>query len=399
MKNTLLLTKFFPPDKGGIQNYLYNICKNLPSDNTFVLTSSFLKNKPKTPLSSRAERSGVERSLEQNILNNEYFKIYKDNPSGIYKKLHLTSFITYKETLKIIKENSIEKIYLGHFYIPYAITALILKKFKNIPYTIFTHGLEILETSNSSKSNYILKLCLKNAQNIIVTTNYLKKEIIHKYPELNLEKKIIKIPPGVDSNHFKPDLNTSDLINKHNLENKKIIFTCGRLVKRKNHQLVIKALPEIIEKVPNTVYLVGGIGSEEKNLKKQVKDFELKNNVIFLKEIENKDLPLYYNLADIFCMPSIYNKEKGDIEGFGLVFLEAQSCSTPTIGSNTGGIPDAIKDNIDGYLVNPDSSRDLALKITELLLNNNLAQKMGEAGREKVTKEHDWNKLVEKLPR
>lgn len=380
MKRTLLLTQFFPPEKGGIQNYLYNICKNLPSDKTFVFSS--------TP--HKKEILEFDQS--------QPFKIYRNNSQEIYQKLHLTSLSIYKETSKIVKENNIEKIFLGHFYIPYVITALILKKFKNIPYTIFTHGLEILETKNSPKSSYILKLCLKNAQNIIVTTDYLKNKIINKYYNLDLNKKIIKVPPGVNSGFFQPNLNTSSLKNKLDLKNKKIIFTCGRLVKRKNHQLVIKALPEILKKIPNAIYLIAGIGPEEKQLKKQVEELNLENQVKFLGEIKNKDLPLYYNLADIFCMPSLYNEETGDIEGFGMVFIEAQACGTPTIGSNTGGIPDAIRNNIDGFLIDPKSSQDLASKIIKLLLDPELANKIGKAGREKVVTEHNWKKLVEKLP-
>ncbi len=372
--NSLLLTKFFPPDKGGIQNYLYNICKNLENNKIFVLTEKEAKNK-------------------------EDFKIFSYKTKKIYSYLNLSFLPVLLEASKIIKNNNIENLLLGHFYVPYALSALILKKFKKIPYTIFTHGLEILETKNSRKTDYILKLCFKNAQNIIVTTDYLKREIINKYPNLNLDKKIIKIPPGVDSDFFKPNLDISNLRKYHNLEDKKIIFTCGRLVKRKNHQLIIKALPEIIEKVPNIIYLIGGVGPEEENLKKQVITLNLENNIKFLGEVKNKDLPLFYNLADIFCMPSTYNKEKGDVEGFGLVFIEAQACETPTIGSNTGGIPDAIINNIDGYLINPDSSQELAQKVIELLLNNNLAQQFGRAGREKVVREHNWSKLVKKLPR
>ncbi|NQU99590.1 MAG: glycosyltransferase family 4 protein [Parcubacteria group bacterium] len=372
-RKSLLITKFFPPNRGGIQNYLYNICKNIEKDKIFVLT-------------------------EKGNKNQENFRISSYKIKKIYSSLSLSFLPVFFKASKIIKENSIENLYLGHFYIPYAISALILNKFKNIPYTIFTHGLEILETRNSPKSNYILKLCLKNAQNVIVTTNYLKKEIVNKYPSLSLDDKIIKIPPGVDSNHFRPNLNTSDLVAKHDLENKKIILTCGRLVKRKNHQLIVKALPEILKKVPNVIYLIAGTGPEEKNLRKQVNELGLEKSVRFLGEVENKDLPLFYSLADVFCMPSIYNKEAGDIEGFGLVFLEAQACGTPTIGSNTGGIPDAISNNIDGYLVNLESSQELASRITKLLLNNDLAQQFGRAGREKVIREHDWSKLVERLP-
>lgn len=380
--NSLLLTQFFPPDKGGIQNYLYNICKNLPSDNIFV----------QSPIFSNEKRRNISEFDQL-----QAFKIFRYNPQNIFSKYHLTSFHTYKEVSTIIKKYATDSLLLGHFYIPHAISALIFKKTKNIPYTIFTHGLEILETNNCKKSEYILKLCLKNAQNIVVTTDYLKNEIIKKYSDLNLINKIIKLPPGVDYTFFRPGLDISEIRKKLNLEDKKIIFTCGRLIKRKNHQLIIKSLPEILKNVPNAIYLIGGTGPEKENLEKLVNTLSLKKYVKFLGEINNEDLPLFYNLSDVFCMPSLYDKEAGDVEGFGIVFIEAQACETPTIGSNTGGISDAIRDNKDGYLVNPESNQELASKITKLLMNNDLVQKFGKAGREKVIKEHSWSKLVERL--
>lgn len=385
MKNTLLITKFFPPEKGGIQSYLYNICQNLDRDKISIQTEK--KDSPPD-----------KEELKVVSTYNNRFSIYNYKIKNIHSLLNLTFLPILFKTLKIIKEKQIENLFLGHFYIPYTFTALYLKKFKNIPYTIFTHGLEILEAKNNSKSNSVLKSCLKNAQNIIVTTDYLKKKIEHQYPNLDLSSKIIKIPPGVDYNYFKPGLDISNLKNKLNLQDKKIIFTCGRLVKRKNHQLIIKALPEIIQKVPNTIYLIAGHGPEEKNLKQLVQKMSLETRVKFLGEVKDKDLPYYYNLADIFCTPSLYNKKSGDVEGFGIVFLEAQSTKTPTIGSNTGGIPEAIRHNIDGFLVDPQNSQELASYITKLLLNNDLIQEMGEAARKKVIQEHDWKKLVKKLP-
>ena len=380
MKNSLLITQLFPPDVGGVQNYLYNICQNLPPDKTFIFSSLLNKGEIKKVF-----------DFDQS----QPFKIYRDKNTSIYKKIHLTPVHIYKEARKIVKKHNIEFIQAGHLY-PQGVASLLLKKRLKLPYLIYLYGLEFLEIKNFSKFKAKLVIsALKNADHIIVIANFLKEKLI-KYgiPE----KRIIKIMPGVDFNYFKPELNTSDLKIKHNLENKKIILTCGRLVKRKNHQLVINALPEILKKVPNAIYLIAGIGPEEENLKNQVRELNLENSVKFLGEVNNKDLPIYYNLADMFCMPSIYNKKTGDIEGFGIVFIEAQACSTPTIGGNTGGIPDAIKNNIDGFLVNPKSCQDLAKKITKLLLNNNLAQQFGKAGREKVMKKHNWSKLVEKLP-
>jgi phosphatidyl-myo-inositol dimannoside synthase len=376
-KKSLLLTQFFPPEKGGIQNYLYNICKNLPQDKIFVLaedqkyydTDKFDSNQP--------------------------FKIIRDNKESFWKSLHLTPHHIYNQAKKICKENDINHIQCGHLY-PQGTAGLHLKKYKKLPYIIYLYGSELFEIKNFSKAKQnIIISSLKNADYIIIIADFLKE----KLKEYGIsERKVIKIMPGVDFNSFKPGLNTDNLRKKLNLENKKIILSCARLVKRKNHKAVIEALPNILKKIPSAIYLILSSGPEKENLKLQAKKLGLENHIIFAGEVEDKELPYYYNLADVFCMPSQRYKETGDVEGFGIVFIEAQACETPTIGSNTGGIPDAIRNNIDGFLINPENKEEIANNIIEILENEELAKKMGQTGRKKVIEEHDWKKLVKKLP-
>jgi phosphatidylinositol alpha-1,6-mannosyltransferase len=397
MKSSLLIAQFFPPDFGGIQNYLYNICKNLPKDKIFVMAAKDLKAVSDFRQDSRIDLES-QRKLETIVHDfdqTQPFKIYRTKFKSLLSIFHLTPFSLYRKARKICKKEKIEMILLGHFYIPSAIAAIYLKKVKNIPYVLFTYGLEITETKNNKKSYFILKSCLKNAKNIIVITEYLKRKIAKDY--LGSIEKIIKIPPGVDFNFFKPGLQVDDLHKKLNLQNQKIILTCGRLVRRKNHQAIISVMPKILKEIKNVSYVIVGDGPEKESLVTKVKALSLQNHVKFLDKVLDSELPYYYNLCDVFCLPSIEIPGKGDVEGFGIVFLEALACGKPVVGGNSGGIHEAVSDNVDGFLVDPKNLDALSMVLIKILKNQNLAKKMGRAGREKVIAKHDWGKLVEKL--
>lgn len=383
MKRSLLIAPFFPPEHGGIQKYLYNICKNLPQDKIFVMA-------PKHKNTNGQKIQDEEVKFDQA----QPFKIYRTKFSSILRFLHLTPYSIYRQAKKICKKQKIEIVQCGHLY-PAGAAGLLLKKFQGISYLVYVYGQEFLEIKNFPRAKFKTVLSvLKNADHIIVIADFLKKRL-EKYgigPN-----KIIKIPPGVDFEFFRPNLNVENLRKELNLQNKKIIFTCGRLVARKNHKAIISVLPKILKKIKNVVYLIAGDGPEKERLQNLVKKLSLENHVIFLGEVKDHQLPFYYNLCNVFCMPSSEIKETGDVEGFGIVFLEAQACEKPVIGGRTGGIPDAIDDEIDGILIDPENTQALRSALIKILEDEELAKKMGKAGRKKVIQKHDWRKLIERL--
>lgn len=407
MKKSLFLTFFFPPEKGGIQNYLYNICKRLPQDKVVVWANS---RKQRPDVGSRMSEAGKrnfldEDSLEESFDKKQNFKIFRKSYESPLRIIGLTFLHNLIVVKKIIKENNIEIIHCGHIH-PMGLTAYFCKKFFNIPYIIYTHGTEILELKNALKiKRYFVKKVFKNAQNIIVTTEFMRNYLEENF-ELNkvskniaaeIEDRIVKIPPGVNSELFKP-LDAKKLKEKFNLSGQKIILTCGRLVSRKGHELVLKSLPNIIKKIPNIKYWIVGSGPSEEKLKLIIRNLNLNNNVRIFNNIKDKDLNFYYNLCDVFVMPSREISEKKDVEGFGLVYLEANACGKPVIGGDCGGVGEAVIDNQNGILVNPNNVKELSDAVLKLLRDKKAAKEMGDFGRERVLNEFNWGKLVnEKL--
>jgi len=356
----LLATNDFPPKVGGIQTYCYELAKNLTSlgEEIVVLVP------------------GTEGDLEFDKRQN--FKIIR-----IKNKISL-----YFTFFFILKREKIERILVGH-RANYARLASWVNLLWKVPYDIIVYGSEIL-LPTSRKS---IRKNFERAKSIIAISHFTKKKLI----ELGIpERKIVVIHLGVDPARFNPGLDSSLIRKKYNLEGKKVILTAARLVRHKGHQNVLKALPQVLKEVPNLVYLIIGKGEEEGALKEIVKDLKLEEKVIFAGEIM-EELPLYYTACDLFIMPSYEIKERGDVEGFGIVYLEAGASGKPVIGGKSGGIPDAIINGETGLLVDPLDISQIAGTLIKLLTNPELAQKLGKKGRARVEEELSWEKMAEKI--
>lgn len=206
--------------------------------------------------------------------------------------------------------------------------------------------------------------------------------------------KITVVPNGSDPELFKP-MNTDTLKKDLNLENRKVILTVTRMVKRKGVDTVLHALSAIRDKFPDLLYLIAGEGPEEARLKKLTAKLNLQNHVRFIGRIDYKKLPEYYNASDIFIMAS--RTELPDVEGYGIVFLEANACGKPVIGTNSGGVPDAIIHGETGLIVPENDALKLAEAVSELLDNPEKATLIGVKGRERVVNEMNWDTVSKML--
>ena len=203
---------------------------------------------------------------------------------------------------------------------------------------------------------------------------------------------------GVEPGRFKPPPSPriEELRQRHGLIGRRTLLTVGRLVERKGHDTVIRALAHIRRAFPDIVYLIVGDGPYAANLRRLILDVGLPADAVrFVGSVPTDDLAYYYTLADIFVMP---NRIVGsDVEGFGLVFLEAALFSKPAIGGRSGGAVDAIVDGVTGRLIDPTSTKDLATAVTDLLSNPTGAAKMGLAARERALRDFDYSVVAPRL--
>lgn len=372
---SLLITSDFPPMTSGIATQLYNTWKNLPSERIIVL--------------------GPKVAGWEDFDRKQNFRIFRHRlPLGtspfarILKSLLLIFYVW-----RIVRKVRVEKIHCTAL-ISTGISGLVFKKFFKIPYCIYVYGGEVEKYKRVKLVHPLIRLILRNAQKIIANSKYTSGEFIR----LGIPaEKFVVINPGVDTQKFIPAPKNPEIEKTYGLKNKKVILTVARLVERKGQDMVIKALPRVLEKVSNLVYLIVGEGSQELKLKELVRGLHLETYVDFVGRVPNDALPRYYNACDVFIMPNRETKGTEIVEGFGISFIEANACGKPVIGGRSGGVEDAIVDGVTGLLVDPLNTEQIANAILRFLTDEGYAKQLGDNGRLRVERDFRWELQTQKL--
>jgi glycosyltransferase involved in cell wall biosynthesis len=272
--------------------------------------------------------------------------------------------------------------------INFSILCLFINKLFKTPYVSITHGIE------AWKMKRLGLVGLKNSISILSVSNYTRNKILSQLPDYPRDR-ILILPNTFNSDKFRPADKSQSLMKKLNITREdKVILTIARLSKTegyKGYDKVIVAIKDILKDIPNLKYIIGGHGDDITRIKQLIKDNVLEDKVILAGFIPEEELCDYYNLCDVFVMPS-----KG--EGFGIVFLEALACGKPVIAGNRDGSVDAVLNGEVGILVNPDNSQELVEMIKSVL--NCKANKMHLGGkhlRERVIKSYGFTRFQEKL--
>lgn len=256
---------------------------------------------------------------------------------------------------------------------------------------MMVHGAELFVLGNHP----ILRFVLKHMDLCISNSTFTEKKTLEVYPV----KEHVVIPPGVDIHRFYPQRNVPGLRNKLNISSAEIfVLAIGKFIPRKGFEYLIDAFDIIVNqrRIRNIKLRIGGRGPLKSKYEKMIDQYSLSDFIGFLEYIKDDQIPSYYTEADIFVLPSIID-ERGDTEGLGVVFLEANACQTPVIGSRVGGIMDVIKDGVNGCFVEQKNASDLAEKIIQLAGDKNLREKMGKNGRRIIEQNFNWNAIAEKL--
>ena len=202
------------------------------------------------------------------------------------------------------------------------------------------------------------------------------------------------VPNGTDPERFRPRGGKA-LRDRLGIGPRPMLLTVGRLVPRKGVDTVLRALPRIAASVPEVQYVVAGTGPDRSRLERLALRKGVRGRVHFVGHVADDALPSYYSAADLFVMPA--REAPPDVEGFGLVFLEANACGTPAVGARSGGVPDAIVDGETGLLVPPEDPAAAAEALTHLLTTPEFAQRLGQQGRERIQKEANWDRVADRI--
>ena len=229
-----------------------------------------------------------------------------------------------------------------------------------------------------------------NAKNIVANSNYTKELIVES---LSIDRNIIKvIHPGIDIYEEFIQEKTISKVKNIIADSHPIILTLARLEERKGHKIVLDALSSLKSKYPNFLYIIAGDGPYKSNIKLYVKKLNLINNICFLGWITEPEKSVILKNSDLFVMTPHLHKES--VEGFGMVFIDAAFHGLATIGTNTGGIPDAIVDGKTGLIAKTSDFNDITSKIDELLSNSEKRNSLGKTGEENAKDKFTWNHKI-----
>jgi phosphatidyl-myo-inositol dimannoside synthase len=359
MPDALLVTSSFLPGHGGIESYLAELCARL---------------RPRLAVMAPARRNDL--PLPDDL---GYTTI--PGPGSM--------LLPRPPTATAIAENAAalgtDRILFGTPW-PLALLGPRLKR-RSFRYAVIVHGAEMLVPGAVPGVSGKLAGALAGAELLLPVSDYTASKIRGL-----LERKGYDVPrmerlqPRVDVERFRPDVETTAV--RHNLEiepDRRVVLCFGRLVARKGVHRLIRAMPEVSGRVPEAVLVVAGTGPQERRLRRLA--VRTRTRVVFAGRVAPEDSPGVYAMADVFALP-VGDRWFGlDVEGLGMVLLEAAACGVPSVTGRSGGTPEAMIDGETGFVVDARDGEELAGGISRLLEDPETARKMGAEGRAYVEAE------------
>ena len=360
----LFLTNDFPPAEGGMETCAYEISSELMKQGFELI---------------------IAVNQKKNIVNSGKDIIWLQPPANYFFKILYLFIVLFFISLR----NRPDLIYLNTWS-PFGLPAALLSFIFRVPYFITCHGLDIVEPRKSFFHLKIMRYVFNRAKKIICVSNYTAKLAVENVPEISDKIKIIN--NGVNVSKFFP-LDSIESRKKINVNNDSfILLTVSRLTPRKGHLHIIKELKKLKEKIPEVQYLIVGRGPAENDLKSEVISSGLEKQVIFAGFVPDDKLIFHYNSCDVFIMLSDEIIDTGDIEGFGVSYLEANACGKPAVALNRGGAGDAVKNGVNGYLI--DGVSQFSDIILQMYSDQKHLTNIGVKSLDHVRAECSWQKRV-----
>jgi len=376
MPRICLVTHYFPPHKGGIEQVSYEQSKRLTESGyqIDVLTSKF---------------EGRNTNPIKGIKIHHYPSLNVAKRFGV--PYPIISFKAYKTFTQLIKKCDLVHAH-GHVYMSSYIAGKVAKKYKK-PFIVTQHNtfidyqsfLNIIEQLN----DFIIgKSVLKHANKVITVSKETMKYVL----KLGADKtKTSVIYNGVDIDYFRP-VNKGESREKLGLpKNRKIILSVRRLVYKNGLDTLIESVPLLTRDHPDLLFLVAGKGPNRKLIEDRIKELGIDANIKLTGFVPDRLLPVYYDAADYFILPSASG------EGLPLVLLEAMACGLPVIATTVGGTPEIIKHMKNGVLVPPRNPEAMAETMAKLLSEERLGATIGEEARRIVEDRFTWEKNLHQL--
>lgn len=369
MRPTLVVTNDFGPRAGGIESFVNALVERLPRGSVVVHTS---------------DQEGA-REYDARLLRDFDIEVVRDPMKMLVPTRNAT-----KRVVATAKKYGCTQVWFGAAA-PLGLMAPALKQAGITRSVATTHGHE-LWWAKTPGSRQLLHRIGEHVDTVTYLGEYTRSRIAQALSDRAIAS-MRQLTPGVDEKHFHPGIDASNLKEKLGIGERPVIVVVGRLVHRKGQDRLIEALPLIHQEVPRATLLICGEGPLRGELEKKVVELHLEKDVFFAGRVSWEELPLYISAGDLFAMPSRNRLGGLEVEGLGIVYLEASACGLPVIAGNSGGAPDAVLEGESGFVVDGTSALEISRRAIQLLQNPELRARMGARGRLWVEEKWRWDQV------
>ncbi|MEU3456472.1 glycosyltransferase family 4 protein [Micromonospora sp. NPDC006766] len=368
MSRTLLITNDFPPRPGGIQSFVHNLAVRQPPGSVVVYASSW--------------RGAAKFDADQP------FEVIRERT-----KVLLPTPLIARRAAKLARAYDCDTVWFGAAA-PLGLLAAGLRRRAGIRRAVaLTHGHEVGWAALPGA-----RAALRRIGRGVDVTTYLGEYTRTRLARvLDGVTELRRLAPGVDVETYHPEVSGERVRLRLGLADRPVVVCVSRLVPRKGQDMLIRAMPEIRRRVPDAALLIVGGGPYRATLEKLARQTGVDRDVVFTGSVPAAELPAHYAAGDVYAMPCRTRNRGLDVEGLGIVYLEASATGLPVVAGDSGGAPDAVREGETGYVVRGLDVAQLADRVATLLADRDLARQLGAAGRAWVEKEWRWEAQAERM--
>ncbi len=363
-RKILLVTNDLGPQAGGIESFILGLLGELDGSDIVIYTSS----------------EPGDQTFDKELRQKYGVEVIRDRA-----KILLPTPRVNRSVARVMKQYKSEYVWFGAAA-PLGWMAGHLRRHGAKRIVAITHGHEVW-WSKVWPFTLVMKAMSQKIDAFGYLGDFTKRAMSSA---ISTQLKMVRIAPGISINHFTPGTKSEELAKELDVFGKKVIVCVGRLVHRKGQDRLIEAMPDVLKKIPDAVLLIVGEGPRREALKKLVAEKELENSVKIAGRLSYEQLPMVIRLGDIFAMPSRSRFFGLEVEGLGIVYLEASACGVPVIAGASGGAPDAVLPGETGLVVDGTDVEAISASIVYLLNDDELRSRMGKHGREWAVNEWSW---------
>ncbi len=369
-----MLSRVFPPHHGGSGRWFWEIYRRLPWEAVVVVAGE------------HPDQSAFDRNHAANIQ-----RMNLDFPTwGLLGNQGWRHYLRAYQTLRSwLRKEAVTHVHAGTC-LPEGFLACLLRRRFGVPYICYVHGEELNVVASSRQMSWMAKLALREADFAVANSQNTVRQLVDQ--DWLPADKVRLLHPGVDTGLFVPVEKKPETRQRLGWEGRQVILTVGRLQKRKGQDQLIRVLPQLRVAIPEVLYAIVGDGEERQALEALARECDVAEHVQFLGGMEDTRLRECYQQCDLFVLP---NREvDGDTEGFGMVLLEAQACGKAVVAGDSGGTAETMDMPHTGLVVDCNDVNLLAGTLRTLLQDPARLNAMGQAAREWVVQNFDWEPLT-----